>query len=258
MNGNRNGNRAPGSKRRDWRVFYRQEAGNYEASRYGGAYGRLFKQLHHDTLTELLSASPPVQVLDVAAGTGHGTELLAALGFHVTSVDLTEEMLAAARQRMRDKGLTAGFVLGNAFALPFADETFPLVISSRFLHLWPQDQQRVLIGEMARVLKRGGILIVDFDNWWHRMILRVPIFIYQRLLGRGRVVEEHYSRAKETGAMIEASGLQVTEMRGVGGYLLIVPLLASRRFALWTGRLIGRTAWHHLFSEQFVIGGRKR
>ncbi len=253
-----NGHRAPGSKRRDWRVFYRQEAENYEASRYGGAYGRLFKQLHHGTLAEFLSALPPAPVLDVAAGTGHVTELLAALGFPVTSVDLTEEMLAAARKRVREKGLRVGFVLGNAFSLPFADETFPLIVSTRFLHLWPQDQQRALIGEMARVLKRGGILIVDFDNWWHRMILRVPIFIYQRLLGRGRVVEEHYSRVKETIAMIEAQGVQVTEIRGVGGYLLILPLMLSRRLALWTGRLIGRTGWHHLFAEQFVIRGRKQ
>jgi ubiquinone/menaquinone biosynthesis C-methylase UbiE len=218
----------------------------------------LFRSLHRETLTELLPLPRLADALDVAAGTGHVTELLASLGFIVTSVDLTEEMLTTARTRMREKGLMARFVLGNAFTLPFDDETFQIVVSTRFLHLWSIDQQDLLIREMARVLKRGGLLIVDFDNWWHRAILRIPIFIYQKVLGRGRVIEEYYNRVEQTTAMIEASGIALLDVRGVGGYFLVLPLVISRRLATKAGRLIGRTRLYRFFSEQFIIGGRKR
>jgi SAM-dependent methyltransferase len=252
-----NGSPCPSKGRKDWREFYRREARGYEASRYGGRYGGLFKELHLDTLTGFLSSSLPANVLDVAAGTGHVTELLVSLGFNLTSIDLTEEMLVAARDRIREKELKVDFILGNAFTLPFADATFQIVISTRFLHLWPQAQQGALIREMVRVLKPGGILIVDFDNWWHWMILCIPIFIYQRVLGRGRVVEEHYSELKQTNAIIQAAGVRIMDTRGIGGYPLVLLLMISRRLALETGRLIGRTALHRLLSEQFMIQGEK-
>jgi 2-polyprenyl-3-methyl-5-hydroxy-6-metoxy-1,4-benzoquinol methylase len=253
-----NGSPCPSKGRKDWRAFYRREAMEYEASRYGGRYGGLFKELHRDTLTGFLSSSHAANVLDVAAGTGHVTELLASLGFNLTSIDLTEEMLMAARVRIRNKGLKSAFILGNAFTLPFADATFQIVVSTRFLHLWPQAQQSSLIREMVRVLKPGGMLIVDFDNWWHRTILCIPIFIYQRVLGRGRVVEEHYSRLKQTNAIIRAAGVRIMDIRGIGGYPLVLLLLISHRMALATGRMIGRTALHRLFSEQFMIRGEKQ
>jgi ubiquinone/menaquinone biosynthesis C-methylase UbiE len=255
-----NGSLCPGEgeDKKDWRAFYRREAVAYDASRYGGRYGSLFKELHRDTLTGFLSSSPPAKVLDVAAGTGHVTELLASTGFNLISIDFTEEMLIAARDRIRGKGLKAAFILGNAFALPFADATFQVVVSTRFLHLWPQSQQSALIREMVRVLKPDGILIVDFDNWWHWIILSIPIFIYQRVLGRGRVVEEHYSRLKQTSAIIRAAGVRIMDVRGVGGYPLVLLLMISRRLALAMGRLIGRTALYRLCSEQFMIKGEKR
>jgi ubiquinone/menaquinone biosynthesis C-methylase UbiE len=246
-----------GKDGQDWRAFYRREADRYDASRYGSRYGRLFKQLHHDTLNELLHSSLPANVLDVAAGTGHVTELLASMGFTLTSVDLTEEMLAVARHRISQKGLKAGFVLGNAFTLPFANDTFQVVISTRFLHLWPEDQQRILISEMARVLRKGGILIVDFDNWWHRAILHVPIFFYQRVLGRGRVVEEYYSKVHAVKTIIQDAGIRIVNIRGIGGYPLVIPMMVSVLSAFVIGRFVGRTCLHRPFSEQFVIRGQK-
>lgn len=93
-------------------------------------------------------------VLDVACGTGDMCVELARRCYTVTGVDISEEMLAVARQ----KTASATFHLGNAEALPFADGEFDAVTCAfgvrNFVHL----EQG--LNEMLRVLKPGGTMIV--------------------------------------------------------------------------------------------------
>jgi len=243
--------------KRDWRRFYAQEASLYDLSRYGSLYGRLFERLHHCELYCLLSQYSPGRVLDVAAGTGHTSLLLASMGFNLTSIDLTKEMLSYAQDRLRKHGLGSNFMLGDAFQLPFRDYVFDVVVSTRFLHLWPERNQKILLQEMIRVLKRGGILVVDFDNWWHWSIMRAPTFLYQKVFRRGRIVEEYYSRSMRMVKIMESEGLQILNVRGVGSYALIIPLMISCKYALSVARIIGYFP-KHIMSEQFLIQGQKR
>lgn len=240
----------------NWRLFYEQEAEEYDFSRYGTCYGQLFRRLHHEALIDLLGRCIPGRVLDVAAGTGHVTLLLAKMGFDVTALDLTERMLSLAKKKLKAGSLRANLSRGNAFKLPFADQTFQLVVSTRFLHLWPYRTQQVLLAEMTRVMVRGGILIVDFDNWWHHMVLRLPIFIYQKLSGKGRKVGEHYNRLRKTIAIAELVGLSVKDIRGIAGYHLFMPAICSQMLAMALGRINGRTPLR-VFSEQFILKGQK-
>ena len=243
--------------KRDWRKFYKLEAGKYDLSRYGSLYGRLFKRLHQEEMSYLLSSYAPGRALDIAAGTGHASFLLASIGFDLTSIDLTKEMLRCAQYQLRKDGLRSNFMLGDAFELPFRDDVFDVVVSTRFLHLWSEHNQKILLCEMVRVLKPGGILVVDFDNWWHRSILRVPIFVYQTIFGKGRVVEEYYSRVERTIAIMESEGLDILHIKGVGGYFLIIPLMISYKFGLSLSRIIGRFP-HYMLSEQFLVQGQKK
>ena len=244
-------------KRRDWRKFYKQEARKYDLSRYGSLYGRLLKRLHYEEMSYLLSSFVPGRALDVAVGTGHASFLLASIGFDLTSIDLTKEMLRCAQHRLRKHGLRSNFMLGDAFELSFRDDVFDVVVSTRFLHLWSERNQKILLREMVRVLKPGGILVVDFDNWWHRLILRVPIFVYQKIFGKGRVVEEYYSRVERIIAIIESKGLDILNIKGVGGYFLIIPLMISYKLGLSLGRIIGHFP-HYMVSEQFLVQGQKK
>jgi ubiquinone/menaquinone biosynthesis C-methylase UbiE len=52
----------------------------------------------------------------------------------------------------------------NARFLPFSDHTFDLVISFRFLHLFSMDDQKILLGEMHRVVKPGGKVLIEYNN----------------------------------------------------------------------------------------------
>ncbi len=93
-------------------------------------------------------------VLDVACGTGDMCVELMKCSCTVTGVDISEEMLAIAKQ----KAPHATYKLADAEHLPFADETFDAVTCAfgvrNFVHL----EQG--LNEMLRVLKPGGQLAI--------------------------------------------------------------------------------------------------
>jgi SAM-dependent methyltransferase len=69
-------------------------------------------------------------------------------------VDISEGMLAAARDIARQQGVAINYRLGDAEALPFNDGTFDAAISS-FGVMFAPDQQSAAT-ELARVCRRGG------------------------------------------------------------------------------------------------------
>ncbi len=93
-------------------------------------------------------------VLDVACGTGDMAVSLVERGCTVTGIDLSEEMLAIARQ----KTPMVTFMIADAEHLPFPDASFDAVTCAfgvrNFVHL----EQG--LNEMLRVLKPGGQLVI--------------------------------------------------------------------------------------------------
>lgn len=93
-------------------------------------------------------------VLDVACGTGDMAVSLVERGCTVTGVDISEEMLAIARQ----KAPMVTFMIADAEHLPFPDASFDAVTCAfgvrNFVHL----EQG--LNEMLRVLKPGGQLVI--------------------------------------------------------------------------------------------------
>ncbi len=97
-------------------------------------------------------------VLDIGCGSGGITiHILQRFGpAHVTGFDVEEPVIAAARRRAAEKGLSdrATFVQGPPGPLPFADGTFDVVFSKDALIHVPDKEW--LFGEIFRLLKPGG------------------------------------------------------------------------------------------------------
>lgn len=100
--------------------------------------------------------------LDVGCGGGLLAEEIAAMGFAVTGVDPSEASLAAARAHAALAGLRIDYQRGHAGALPFADATFDIAWCCDVLEHVPDWGDA--LGEIARVLKPGGVFFYDTIN----------------------------------------------------------------------------------------------
>lgn len=99
-------------------------------------------------------------VLDAASGTGYGSDLLARSGAaRVVGVDYSAEAIELSTQRY---GAGVEFVRADVQRLPLADHCFDCVVSFETIEHVPEPQK--LLGELRRVLKPGGLLVISSPN----------------------------------------------------------------------------------------------
>jgi len=96
------------------------------------------------------------EVLDVAAGTGNAAIPAARTGAHVTASDLTPELLDAGRAHVDDETLALEWTVADAEELPFANESFDVVMSCIGAMFAPRHQR--VADEMHRVCQPGGTI----------------------------------------------------------------------------------------------------
>ncbi|MEW6522780.1 MAG: arsenic resistance N-acetyltransferase ArsN2 [Bacillota bacterium] len=108
--------------------------------------------------TALAALRPGEVVLDLGSGAGIDVFLAARrVGptGHVYGLDMTDAMLETARAQQKEAGITnVTFLKGEIESLPFAQDTFDVVISNCVINLSPDKRQ--VFREVGRVLKPGG------------------------------------------------------------------------------------------------------
>jgi ubiquinone/menaquinone biosynthesis C-methylase UbiE len=93
--------------------------------------------------------------LEIGVGTGRIAVDLARAGVEIVGVDLSERMVS----KLRGKSPGALVAVGDATALPFASDAFGGAFACHVLHLIPD--WRKALRELARVVRRGGVVLVD-------------------------------------------------------------------------------------------------
>jgi len=125
-----------------------------------GEYDRIAEGLTTSTDATLRVANIRAgeRALDLATGTGITAIAARERGAKVTGADLTPELLAVARKKAKDAGWDdINFTEGDAEALPFANASFDVVLSTCG-HMFAPDQQKVG-AELARVTRSGGRVV---------------------------------------------------------------------------------------------------
>ena len=113
-------------------------------------------------LLEVFGRRPIGDLLDIGTGTARLLEVFAPTIERGLGLDLSHEMLVAARARLEARGLTNCQVRrGDMYDLPLAAATMDAVVVHQVLHF--ADRPARAIAEAARVLRpKGRIVIVDF------------------------------------------------------------------------------------------------
>ena len=118
-------------------------------------------QIVGEALCEALDLRAGQRVLDVAAGNGNATLAAARRWCEVISTDYVPALLARGEARAAANGMSVAFQEADAEALPFADASFDVVVSTYGVMFTP-DQERAA-AEMLRVCRPGGK--IGLANW---------------------------------------------------------------------------------------------
>ena len=94
-------------------------------------------------------------VLELATGTGLIAKSIVNAAARIEATDASVEMIAEAKRDNQSAKLY--FSVQDMFRLPYADESFEVVIVSNALHIVPQPEKA--LAEIYRVLKDDGVLI---------------------------------------------------------------------------------------------------
>jgi len=117
-----------------------------------------------ELIWRLLDLRPGLRVLDLACGHGRIANRLAARGCRVTGLDITPLFLERARYDAAELGVEVDYVHGDMRELPWTQD-FDRVVNwfTAFGYFDDAGNRRVL-GQIAQVLKPGGIVALDLMN----------------------------------------------------------------------------------------------
>ncbi len=114
-----------------------------------------------EVLVEQADVREGESLLDVATGSGNVAIPAALKGAQVTGLDLTPELLQAARERAGQSGVDVRFIEGDAEELPFEDGSFDRVTSCFGVIFAPRHARAA--AELARVARPGAT--IGFTAW---------------------------------------------------------------------------------------------
>jgi SAM-dependent methyltransferase len=165
---------------------------------------------------ELLDAHLPCDsFLDAGCGDGRHLAAIAAAGYRparVVGIDISERILETARATAAE--LEPELLRGNVEALPVEDGAFDLVLCTQVIeHLIDVEAG---MGELARVIRPGGTLILTTDNrrrYVSKVLAAPRTAVVRGLRLRHRYVHFDFPHAdftrEQLAALVASAGLEV-------------------------------------------------
>jgi SAM-dependent methyltransferase len=136
---------------------------------------------------DLIDVPPTAAVLDLAAGTGKLTRLLAERYARVVAVEPLSAMRAVLERAVPGADVRAG----SAEAIPAADDEFDAVFVAQAFHWFATD---VAVAEVARVLRPGGFLVLTWNTSAAAPVTPEPPAEFQQRVRELRVGSEPVGR----------------------------------------------------------------
>ena len=158
------------------------------------------------------------RILDAGCGTGGALCRLEQFGGRV-GLDVSRRALDYAGER-----LSCPLCQGSVAALPFRDSSFELVLCMDVIYHVGVDSDRDALSEMRRVMKPGGVAIIN-----------VPAYEFLRSTHDSAIHTKRRYTRKQIVSRIEEAGFRVTKAT-YWNTLLFPPLALVRIMRQWRGR----------------------
>ena len=158
---------------KEQKTFWDKNAGHYDRfiRKDRAAYEEMYKLIR-----PVVKAKT---VLELATGTGLIAKHIVNAAAHIEATDASPEMIAEAKRDNRSA--KPHFSVQDMFRLPYANQSFDVVIVSNALHIVPQAEKA--LAEIRRVLKDDGVLIAPtFTHAGNSFTGKVKAF-FMRLAG---------------------------------------------------------------------------
>jgi ubiquinone/menaquinone biosynthesis C-methylase UbiE len=129
-------------------------------------FARRIQNVVRTLIANFLVHSSSSVILDAGSGPGRYLSLYKNLKAKVVLADFSRGMIDIAKQNCQKVGMKdrVDFVLANITKLPFNDSTFDAVVCIDVLHHIPLQVRGTLYFQLARVLRKGGVLFLEMKN----------------------------------------------------------------------------------------------
>lgn len=108
--------------------------------------------------------TPESFVLDVGCGTGRHLVYLGALGMRLAGVDISPSGVQMTQDACAARGFAVDARVTEMTTLPWADATFDAALSTATIHHARRADVQRALDEVWRILKPGGLFLVDFPH----------------------------------------------------------------------------------------------
>jgi ubiquinone/menaquinone biosynthesis C-methylase UbiE len=198
-------------------------------------YDRELARLLHEMLREHCAGQV---VADLGCGSGDYLFPAAATARRAIGIDFSWRRLRILADRAPPGGAPGAVLQANIRSLPLRDSSLDVAFSLNTLHTVPDVHEA--IGEIARVLRRGGVAILEFGNFWS---LHTVVFYRPNAPG----IRYFHIGVRTMRRLLREAGLDVVRWRSFqllplvgGGPRWLRPLTARRWRWLFRRRLGSR------------------
>ncbi len=210
---------------------YRIYGHRYERDRYAAPHMQAYQKTRSDTIITSIQRlghqNGARRIVEVGCGTGIVLRDLAAAfpDWEIIGIDASRTMLDQARRRTAALP-NVRLVVGSADAVPLPDSSVDAIVAVRFMHLFRPSGRKRLVGEFRRLLRDGGMLLLEFYNRPVHMLRYILLMLCMRR--PPSTYQHHYPTRREIVSLL-------------GGEVRFVPVRAA-----------GSRLWHALGGDKGV------
>jgi len=185
-------------------------------------------QVYRETVDWISRERPDGLAIDLGCGTGKQTILLSGRRGPVVGIDISDQMIEAARRRC-DGRSNVGFVTGDITKLPFEDGCAQAMVAYGDVIGHNFTAVDVVLREMVRVCAPRGLISFEIDSKWCPDLLYLPKELWLAMTTKGGHLREWKEMQFKTFTwpeltrLLQAHNLRLVEVRSMNILTMLFP-----------------------------------